>query len=406
MLRMRTLVLGLLVLWATSFGISPGNLKFVEYPGFDEKHSTWGSIGYSAKYDKVIIGVCNHINKVAIYEYDCAKGTMSLRNWVAKGGHLQPFQWQAKIHTPIVENKKDGWMYFGTDAGESKAEYYMDHPDGYVGGFFMRYNPKTFELEALGQGLKQQSLKELQIDQIRQRLYGIAYPSAHFLIKDLKSDSLYDKGGLNKGHVSRVLFTDDWGNAYYNDIRGHLVKYQADADSFIFALDSLPHYPTTEGWIIRTGMRAWARDKDTYFIMTHWGRLLSFITQEKGLGPVGNIGDLWEDPSRSVDSVISAGAPNLACGANHKLYYWVGGHGHYLLPDTAVFIECDPKTKNKTILYKFPIKTVMECTGSQIVDKRGNIYFAARRNAGTRSYGESGTSEPFLIIFNPQKELK
>ncbi len=34
-------------------------------------------------------------------------------------------------------------MYFTTDGGESREEYFMNHPDGYSGGFFMKWNPGT-----------------------------------------------------------------------------------------------------------------------------------------------------------------------------------------------------------------------------------------------------------------------
>jgi len=34
-----------------------------------------------------------------------------------------------------------GEMYFATDGGESREEYLMEHPHGYSGGFFMKWDP-------------------------------------------------------------------------------------------------------------------------------------------------------------------------------------------------------------------------------------------------------------------------
>ena len=51
--------------------ITSKNIRFVDYPDFPDAHSSWGSIGYSRKYNKVFIGVTNHRDKVGLFEYVC-----------------------------------------------------------------------------------------------------------------------------------------------------------------------------------------------------------------------------------------------------------------------------------------------------------------------------------------------
>ena len=52
--------------------ITKANVAFIDYPGFPEGESTWDDIGYSTKYNKVVAGVTNHKDKVALFDYDVA----------------------------------------------------------------------------------------------------------------------------------------------------------------------------------------------------------------------------------------------------------------------------------------------------------------------------------------------
>lgn len=79
----------------------------------------------------------------------------------------------------------------------------------------------------------------------------------------------------------------------------------------------------------------------------------------------------------------------------------MGGHGNYIKKDTGVLIEFNPKTRTRKIIYEFPSDELAEATGSDIKDKDGNLYFAGRReNKNTLN------SQPFMIKFNPEKEVQ
>ena len=101
--------------------LTDNSVRFLNYPGFPEAHSTWGSIGYSSTYNKVYIGVTNHRDRQGLFEYDVSSRTMRLCGFIGDLGHLRSFEWQCKIHTQIVEGP-DGGMYFGTDGGETREE--------------------------------------------------------------------------------------------------------------------------------------------------------------------------------------------------------------------------------------------------------------------------------------------
>jgi hypothetical protein len=375
------------------------NVAFIEYPDSPEAHSTWGSIGYNAASNTVHIGVTNHANNIGLYTFDPAQNAMKLNGFIKDMAHLRSYQWQGKIHSKIVA-APDGSIFFSTDGGESREEYLMEHPQGYAGGFFMKWNPKT-GLENLGIGMQYESIKDVDIDPKTGTIYGITYPQAHFLVYDPAKNNLRDFGRLASSHVPRVLFTDWWGNCYYVDWRQRLVKYEKDSDSLVFARESLPAFPGTPGSKIITGVTAYAKDeaKGIIYLITYGAKLIAFHPQKEGIGKVEDLGGVIETGKAAAWGPY---VPNLNIGKNGKLYYIIGGHGNYVLKDKTVLVEYDPATGKKTILREYPITEITEATGCDTRDKDGNLYFAARRNPS----GVGDSTRPFMIQFNPEKEIR
>jgi hypothetical protein len=386
--------------------ITEKNLRFVEYPDFADAHSTWGSIGYSSKHNKVFIGVTNHRNRQGLYEYDVPSKTMRLRGFIDELAHLRDFQWQGKIHTQIVEGP-GGAMYFGTDGGESREEYLMNHPQGYGGGFLMRWDPATNRLTNLGMTLQYESIKDVAVDQVNGQIYAVSYPQVHLLVYDYHQNSLRDLGRMGSDHVPRVMFRDGWSNFYYVDWRQRLIKYERDTGKLIFARESLPWFKGTPGLSIITGITSYAVDKSSgvIYLITYGSKMLAFHPQKSGIGPVEDLGGIYDDPKRPPYGYY---CPNLALGANGKLYYFLGGHGMYAGEKPSVaLMEFDPATRVKHAVLRFPLEVINEVTGSDVKDKDGNLYFAGRRySRRAQRMGESGASRPFMIIFNPEKELQ
>lgn len=385
--------------------ISDQNIRFVEYPGFPEAHSTWGSIGYSSRHHKVYIGVTNHRDRIGLYEYDVSGQSIRLRGFIDQLANLREFQWQGKIHSQIVEGP-DGAMYFTTDGGESREEYLMNHPHGYHGGHFLKWDPVSEKLTNLGMGLRFESIKDIAVDRITGLLYGVSYPQVHLLVYDPGKNDLKDLGRMGSDHVPRILFSDQWGNGYYFDWRQRLVKYERDSGRLVFANESLPAFPGTPGAYIITGVTASAENDrgDTVYLITYGAKLLAFHPQKTGIGEVEDLGGLV---SGEIEEPWAPYCPNIGLGANGRVYYFLGGHGNYVEPDTTVLMEFNPKTGNRSVVMRFTLDQISEVTGNNVRDRDGNLYFCGRRrDVKARQMGESGQSRPFLIIFNPERGVR
>ena len=385
---------------ALSKHISEKNLRFIDYPDFPDAHSTWGSIGYNPADNKVYVGVTNHADNVGFYEYDPAGDKMQLNGFIKDLGNLRAFQWQGKIHSKIVPGP-DGEVFFTTDGGESREEYLMNHPHGYAGGFFMKWNPRSKQLTNLGMGLQYESIKDLEVDPETGLIFAISYPQVHFLVYDPKKNKLTDLGRLGSSHVPRVLFSDWWGNCYYVDWRQRLVKYERSTGKLVFASESLPAFPGTPGGKIITGITAYAKDhnKKVIYLVTYGAKLVAFQPKENGMGTWEDLGGVFETKKGEEWKPY---VPNLNFGLNGKLYYVIGGHGNYVRKDKTVLIEFDPIHRKPQILIEYPIGRLTEVTGSDVRDKDGNLYFAGRLRPDRSEHG----SKPFLIKFNPQKEIQ
>ena len=383
--------------------ITKKNISFIEYPGFPDAHSTWDDIGYNSKYNTIYIGVTNHKDKVALYEYNASKNIMKLEGFISDLAHLRPFQWQAKIHSKIIAGS-DGSMYFATDGGESREEYLMDHPQGYQGGFFMKWDPAHKQLINLGMGLQYESIKDVDIDPETGKIYAISYPQVHFLVYDPKKNDLQDMGRLGSTHVPRVMFTDRWGNCYYVDWRQRLVKFDKSLDKLIFAKESLPAFPGTPGSKIVTGITAYAKDTKNHiiYLITYGAKVLAFHPQKDGIGKVEDLGGIADTGNKDPWGPY---VPNLNIGNNGKLYYIVGGHGNYVKENTTVLMEFNPATRKSKVIFDFPTDEISEATGSDTKDKDGNLYFLGRKDGKKGSNDGKEGSTPFLIKFNPQQEL-
>ena len=391
--------------------ITKKNIIFIEYPDFPGKVSTWGSIGYNAKYNTIFVGVTNHHDKVGFYEYNPVLRDIKLKGFINDLGYLRPYQWQAKIHSKITFGS-DGTTYFTTDGGESREEYLMDHPAGYVGGFFMKWDPATSTMTNLGMAMPFESLKDIEIDLETNLLYAVSYPQAHFLTYDPAKNDLRDFGRLASSHVPRVIFTDWWGNCYYVDWRQRLVKYEKDKGILVFAKNSLPAFEGTPGGKIITGITAFAKDHKNkiIYLVTYGAKVIAFHPQKEGIGLVEDLGGVAETGDQPEWTPY---VPNLNFGNNGKLYYLVGGHGNFVKENATLLMELNPKTRERRIIYEYPARELGEATGSDIKDKDGNLYFAGRGEvipapgqASSAYFEGKPKSQPILVKFNPTKEVQ
>ncbi|MEQ9220383.1 MAG: hypothetical protein RLO17_20180 [Cyclobacteriaceae bacterium] len=390
--------------------IGEKNIRFIDYPDFPEGNSTWGDIGYNPMTDAVYIGVTNHKNKIGFYEYAVSEDLMILKGFVNELAHLRDFQWQGKIHSKITFDE-NGNVYFATDGGESREEYLMNHPHGYYGGYFMKWDPEVEEMTNLGMTMPYESIKNIDIDTETGKIYAITYPQVHFIIYDPNTNTMEDLGRLGSAHVPRMTFTDKWNNCYYVDWRQRLVKYEKSTGKLVFARESLPAFEGTPGQVIITGVKSYTKDnsRNIIYLATYGAKVLAFHPTKEGIGEVEDLGALYETKDMPLWNPY---ASNLNLGLNGNLYYVLGGHGNYVKKDTTVMMELNPETKEKREVMTFPIAELSEVTGTGVRDSAGNLYFAGRKirpkNTETPESLPSiddKVSIPFMIQFNPEKEL-
>lgn len=383
---------------AQTKNISEKNIKFIEYPGFSGAHSTWDDIGYNPKYNTVYIGVTNHVDSVGIYEYNISKNEMKLKGFIGDLANLRAFQWQGKIHSKFIPDN-EGNMYFSTDGGDYRQLDFMNGPNGYSGGYVMKWNPDKDKLTNLGMGLQYESLKDMDIDPETGIVYAVTFPKVHFLVYNPKTNNLLDLGRLGSPHVPRVLFTDQWGNCYYVDWRQRLVKYEKSEKKLVFGKEGLPVFPGTPSYSVVTGITAYAenRAQGIIYLITYGSKVLAFYPQKDGIGKVEDLGGVFDATGKEKWDYY---VPNLNIGNNGKLYYFIGGHGNFAIKDTTVLVEFDPYSRKKRILIEYPTAILAEATGSNVKDEKGNLYFAARKEDSL------GNSKPYMIKFNPEREVK
>ncbi len=404
------------LLWMAVFNagaqtaVTEKNIRFIEYHGFPDGNSAWDDIGYNPVDNTVYVGITDHRDKVALYIYHPAENSVKLKGFVSDLGKLRPFQWQAKIHSKFVAGPR-GEMYFGTDGGESREEYLMDHPKGYAGGFIMKWDPAENRMTNLGMGMQYESIKDIDVDMTTGNVYAISYPQVHFLIYNPHLNLLKDYGRLGSGHVPRMMFTDKWGNCYYVDWRQRLVKYEKSQDRLIFDSNSLPAFEGTPGEHIITGITAFAKDekKGVIYLVTYGAKVLAFYPQQNGIGRVEDLGGVIDVPGKEKWNYY---VPNLNVGNNGKLYYIIGGHGIYAKKDQSLFVEFDPASKVPKVLFEYPSTVFVEATGCDTKDKDGNMYFAGKRNVPRSAEKRGNLAElgdqptvPFLVKFNPDKTV-
>jgi hypothetical protein len=154
---------------------------------------------------------------------------------------------QGKIHCVFVESK--GKLYFATHTG-----YYAILDDmekmgippegwkGYPGGHFLAYDMASGKVENLVLASDGEGVITMNMDAQRGRLYGLTWPTSHFIRYDLAKKELKDlgptaKGGENgKGDQYRTIcrsfaVNPDDGSVYFSNGDGDILRYDYNRDA-------------------------------------------------------------------------------------------------------------------------------------------------------------------------------
>jgi len=129
------------------------------------------------------------------------------------GERLSGINTQAKIHAKIVVGP-DGRIWFASKQGhevfDTRPEY--DDPNGYPGGHLCWFDPKTGFSKSVGILKKREGLQGGVIDDRRGKIYLRSEPKNHFLVYDIASGEVQDRGHV--GAACRYMAIDKNGVVY------------------------------------------------------------------------------------------------------------------------------------------------------------------------------------------------
>ena len=302
-------------------------LKSVDFPGNNKEEGFWGPI-HAASDGKVYIALCTEGGGHAhFYIYDPAKDQMIHRQDLAKflGGSGKGIRTHAKVHSAIREDK-DGNLYFVT--GNMTGGPDEIDPTSWEGGHWLKYDTKSDTLTDLGLVTPHAGIYGLAIDKERKRLLGVSR-NGHFMVYDIPTGKTYDKGRVNMDAsvASRMVVSDDLGNAYGTFEPDRIFKYDAATERVLDLHLRLPTdptiYPRTVS-IIKRYMRAGVWDdvnKKMYGVEGCTSILFEYDPKAGDEGQIKVLDRLL--PCQSSEEVRKAhyATLSLTIGKDRKIYY-------------------------------------------------------------------------------------
>jgi streptogramin lyase len=188
---------------------------------FAPQGTTTDGSGYTAievgKDGLVYVGSARYGDYGWLLRFDPAKTPTFMDKVVSMreltGERLKGINTQGKIHAKIVVGA-DGRIWF---ASKQAHEEFANRPEygdveGYPGGHLCWFDPKTGFSRSVGILKRQEGLMGGAIDDARGRLYYRSEPKNHFLVYDVKTGDVQDRG--NVGHAGRYLAMDGKGAVY------------------------------------------------------------------------------------------------------------------------------------------------------------------------------------------------
>jgi hypothetical protein len=189
---------------------------------FAPQGTTTDGSGYTAlevgKDGRVYAGAARYGDYAWLLRFDPAAKPLFLDKVVSlrqlTGEDLQGINTQGKIHAKILVGA-DGRVWFASKQAheifETRPEYGEDYL-GFPGGHLCYFDPKTGFSRSLGVLKKQEGIVAGAIDDGRGKLYYRSEPKNHFLVYDIASGEVRDRGHV--GAACRYMTTDGKGAVY------------------------------------------------------------------------------------------------------------------------------------------------------------------------------------------------
>jgi len=258
---------------------------------------------------------------------------------------------QDKIHTRIFEHKKKLW--FATHTAfyvyDRKTKNYIIGSDyegkkPYMGGYFINYDLITGMFASLTRTIPNEGIITMTMDEEREILYGLTWPSSILLSYDIKNDDLrcwgavQGRGGWGpKPHkwqmICRTLALDPNGMLYGSTMDGRIWKYDPSKllrVSYIDGLDlkCVPFAQSAEETLKGTFRHTWRTIEWNPKTESFWGlhfetsTLFEFVPSDNYIRSVVNLGHeaYWGMPRNPEISQLG-----FILGPNNTLFYLAHG---------------------------------------------------------------------------------
>ena len=197
-------------------------VDFCYYPGQTHEGKPWSNWGNgSFSQGRYYSAIGDHLapqGNAFVHEYDPAAKSFRLLCDVRKlidlpAGHYTP----GKIHSHVMRGR-DGWLYFTTHRGSTRATTAANH---YTGDWLLRADPKTGRSEVIERGLvPKHCLPTAELDPQRMIIYGSTAPGdasdndgIQFFAYDLTKRQMIYSGP--DGPARAMLLSSTTGRVYY-----------------------------------------------------------------------------------------------------------------------------------------------------------------------------------------------
>jgi hypothetical protein len=389
---------------------SPPSVDFLFYPGQDYPGHPWSNWGEGTAADgKYYSAIGDHLAIVGkregghgngsafVFEYET--GSHQVRELVNTARLLNlpdDHYWPGKIHTR-VELGRDGWVYFATHRGSTRATSEQYH---YEGDWIVRTHPETGEAEVVAHGpVPGHAIPAGLLDPDRLIFYGATAPGTEheaegirFFAYDVSARQLLYAGP--DGPARGMMLARSTGRLYY---------VPGKNDGPLMRFDPSTAAPPVQVEGTHIGLRCATDETPDGFIYTvslgqqaDDAMVWSFNTRTEETKPVGTAAVGTQAYVASIDADPSG----------RFLYYVPGAHGGSDR-DGAPVVQFDVQTGRKKVIaflepfYAETYGFTLKGTYSTVVDPEGDkLYITWNVSRGTRAWDCCGLT----VVHIPDSE--
>jgi hypothetical protein len=404
------------------------------FPGGHKEDEMFSAL-YAAADGTVYVGLCTEGGSAQFYSYDPRSDRM--RHLADMGEFLgqtgKGIRAAGKIHTRFVEDR-EGRIYFAT-MNEDVGPLNID-PYSWEGPNWIRYDPKTGQLENLGLINRLWGLYGLAIDRNRNRLFGSAW-DGHLYRFDIDIRKTVDLGRVDNWDDPLHIAADEQGNVYGPYAKAGIWKYDAASERVYDLSVRTPYdplvYPTSLSNPMLDRKAIWRVvewdpvDRAIYGVEGGSSTLFRYDPQDGAEGKVTELARLCAErfyASNRKDIPYSTLA--FTIGKDRRIYYAPAGidfdyearlegvrliqaRGGLKITPYSELLVYDLKSRKRTNLGMLKTKdgrNVYGCGGAA-AGREGTIYLccAAEMKDPQQAAGKVAGIYPFvmeLLIYRPQ----